>query len=262
MKLPGLALARLIVKNYERDDFSLVIVSGNLRKGKSAYAIKCVEQAGKYLGTFKELNKRELCWYMGWEPNEVVALWQRNTKREPFFIWDDAGYWLHSMNWHDDLMIAIQQYFNVIGTDYNTVILTTPSPHWVLSKIAKFPEMVHVRITKRTGGNPDSDYYKFARKARGYKRWTSPDLKRAGVNVLFDDQFSCKIPDHIYEWYYPMRREYAQEAKQSIVENLRRKTEKQRLEDLKTMRNIRRYEKEIFGDSINSRIEAEVNNAK
>lgn len=257
MKLPTLALSRLIVRNYERDDFSLVIVDGNLRKGKSAYAMKAIEQAGKYLGTFKELDPKNLSYYMGWEPNEVVATWNMNEERQPFYIWDDAGYWLHSMNWHDDLMIAIQQYFNVIGTDYNTVILTTPSPHWVLSKIANFPEMYRIRITKRTGGERDSESYLFSRKATAYKKWTSPDLKRGGVNKMFVDNYSCKIRDDLYAWYYPMRKEYAKEAKTAIIDNLRRKTDQQRLEDLKTMRNIRRYEKEIFGDapSIDHRIE-------
>lgn len=248
MKLPSMALARMIVKNFERDDFSLVIVDGNLRKGKSAYAMKAVEQAGIYLGIFDELDPSNLNWYMGWEPNEVVATWRLTEERQPFFIWDDAGYWLHSMNWHDDLMIAIQQYFNVIGTDYNTVILTTPSPHWVLSKIANFPEMYRIRITKRTGGKRDSEYYRFARKATAYKRWNSPDLSRGGVNKMFTDNFSCKIRDDLYDWYYPMRRSYAKEAKEKIVDNLRRKTDQQRLEDLKTMRNIRRYEKEIYGE--------------
>lgn len=257
MKLPTLALSRLIVRNFERDDFSLVIVDGNLRKGKSTYAMKAIEQAGIYLGTFKELTPRNLNYYMGWEPNEVVATWRMNEERQPFYIWDDAGYWLHSMNWHDDLMIAIQQYFNVIGTDYNTVILTTPSPHWVLSKIANFPEMYRIRITKRTGGKPDSDYYLFARRATAYKKWTSPDLKRGGVNKMFTDKFSCKLRDDLYEWYYPTRRAYAQMAKESIVENLRRKSDKQRLEDLKTMRKLRKAEKELFGDLAPQVVEAQ-----
>jgi hypothetical protein len=73
-------------------------------------------------------------------------------------------------------------------------------------------------------------------------------LKRGGVNKIWIDDFNCKIKDDIYEWYYPLRRDYAQDGKQKIIDNLRRKSDKQRLEDLKTMRNIRRYEKEIFGE--------------
>ncbi len=38
--LPTLALARLIVRNFRQDGFSLIIVDGNLRVGKSAYAMR------------------------------------------------------------------------------------------------------------------------------------------------------------------------------------------------------------------------------
>lgn len=248
-KRPSLALARRIVSNYRNDDFSLIIIYGNLRSGKSTYAIKALEEAHQYLGFLRgKMTPDHLKWRLGFEPEEVVETWSLVDERQPCFIWDDAGYWLHSMNWNDPLMISIQQYFNVVGTDYNTIILTTPHPKWVLSKIANMPEMIRIKITKRDGGNRDSEYVKFARKAKGYQKWESPDLKRDGVNTKIDDLFSCKMEQDLYDWYKPIRDDYARQAKQAILKNLRRQQRKRDLEELKQLKTLRRLEKEIFGD--------------
>ncbi len=245
--LPGLSLARLIVRNYLNDDFSLVIIDGNLRVGKSTYAQKSMSQAHEYLFG-KPLNRmRDLKWVMGWEPEEVVELWQVEEERQPCFTWDDAGYWLHSMNWNDPLMIAIQRYFNVVATDYNTMILTTPSPKWVLSKISNMPDMIRVRCTKRTGGRPDERFRKFARVAKSYKRWESPDLKRAGVNTKWIDQYSCEMDAELYAEYHPIRLEYAKKAKLQIIQNLHKQRQKQELIELREQKRLKALRKEIFG---------------
>ena len=245
-----MTLARLIVRNYLNDDFSLVIVDGNLRIGKSTYSIKAIQQAHEYLFNKRRQIKtmNDLKWVMGWEPNEVVELWQATDQRQPAFIWDDAGYWLHSMNWNDPLMISIQRYFNVVGTDFNTMILTTPSPKWVLSKIANMPDMIRVRCTKRDGGRGDSDSRKFARLATAYKKWESPDLKRGGVNKKWEDKYSCKLPDLLYAEYKPIREEYARQAKLDIVNRLNQQQRKAELEELRELKKLRKLRKEIFGD--------------
>lgn len=248
--LPGLSLAKLIVRNYLNDDFSLVIVDGNLRVGKSVYAQKSMDQAHQYLFDRRLNQMKDLKWVMGWEPEEVVELWQATEERQPCFTWDDAGYWLHSMNWNDPLMIAIQRYFNVVATDFNTMILTTPSPKWVLSKIASMPDMIRVRCVKRTGGIQDERYRKFARVAKAYKKWESPDLKRGGVNTRWIDEYSCEMEQELYEEYHPIRIEYARKAKMEIVQNINRQKQKAELEELKELKKLRKLRKEIFGDDL------------
>ena len=247
--LPGLSLAKLIVRNYRNDDFSLVIVDGNLRVGKSTYAQKSMSQAHDYIFGKPIEKMKDLKWVMGWDPEEVVEIWQSNDERQPCFTWDDAGYWLHSMNWNDPLMISIQRYFNVVATDYNTMILTTPSPKWVLSKIASMPDMIRVRCTKRTGGKEDNKYRKFARKAKAYKRWESPDLKRGGVNTTWIDTYSCEMKQELYEEYHPIRVEYARKAKDQIIQSLNRQKQKAELEELREMKKLRKLRKELLGES-------------
>ena len=208
-----------------RDDFNLVIICGPPRIGKSAYAIKVMGQVLEYL-TGEDIYDPRICQrYLGWDPHENVDRWLDIFKRVPVFTWDDAGYWLFSLNWTDPLLIAVQQYMNVVGTDMNTLILTTPDPTWILSKIANMPGTLKVHITKRGGGEPDSDSNRFSRRAIAYKPWKYPDGKGGGVNKVIMDEYSCKLPEPFYsEWYKPTREAYAYNAKMAMKKELLRRT--------------------------------------
>ena len=114
---------------------------------------------------------------------------------------------------------------NVVGTDMNTLMLTTPDPRWILSKIATMPGTIRVKIIKRDGGQGDNDSRVFSRRAIGYKPYKSPDLKKSGVNKVVEDDYSCKLPEEFYKWYKPTREAYAKRAKLAMMSELRRRNE-------------------------------------
>jgi hypothetical protein len=176
--------------------------------------------------------------FLGWDPNDCVDRWlDLDGDRIPGYIWDDAGYWLFSLNWTDRLLISIQKYMNVIGTDMNNLILTTPDPEWILSKIAAMPGTMRIKIIKRRGGVEDYDSNVFSRRALGYVPWKYPDLKGGGVNKKIEDDYSCKLPEPFYsEWYKPTREHYAKMAKLEMKEELRRR----RLEALERAKKKKR----------------------
>jgi hypothetical protein len=225
---------------------ALIIIYGNLRIGKSALSIKALEQALIYLKGIKQLEPKHVNEFMGFDPNEVVDRWLNLKERKPCFIWDDAGFWLHSMNWSDPVMVSIQQYFNVIATDYNTVILTTPDPTWILSKISNMIGVIRIKVIKRDGGIQDNPSTLYRRLGIGYKPWRSPDLKRGGVNKVLLDEFNCMIRQDLYDWYKPIRERYAYEAKQMIKKRLKNRSRKDELDELKTLRSLKNLEKELF----------------
>lgn len=247
-KLPTLALGRWIEKAFRLDDFNLFIIHGTPRIGKSAYAIKAMGQAIDYLwgediftitGS-TGFRRAPICQkYMGWDPAEVVETWIDITKRIPNYTWDDAGYWLFSLNWTDPLLISVQQYMNVVGTDMNSMLLTTPDPGWILSKIATMPGAMRIKIIKRRGGRSDSDSNVFSRRALGYVPWKYPDLKGGGVNKKLEDDFSCKLPEEFYKWYKPTREKYALRAKLAMREELKRRRERAIENEKKTKRRGR-----------------------
>lgn len=234
--LPTLATARYIVDAYRKDDFNNFIFYGTPRIGKSALAIKAMGQAIEYLwgediyklsGSSGQRRAPVCQRYMGWDPGDNVERWLTIDERIACYTWDDAGYWLFSLNWTDPLLITVQQYMNVIGTDINTFMMTTPDPDWILSKIATIPGTIRIKVIKRDGGRSDAPSKLFARRAIGYKPYRSPDLKKTGVNKVIEDDYSCKLPDEFYfQWYKPTREFYAQAAKLAMREELRRRAEK------------------------------------
>lgn len=215
---PSLALAQLIAQAYRDDDFLLVVIHGPLRMGKSAYAMKVMGQVYDYLKG-RPLSADLLKDYMGFHPREVVYRWARLKRRIPCYLWDDAGYWLYSMDWWHPLLKSIQKYLNVIGTDMNTLILTTPDPRWILKKLLHMPGAIRGKVMKRRSSRQgDSDSLKYSRRCKGYKPYLMPDLVKSGVNSLWVDDYSCKIPQDVYDYYLPLRISYAKHAKTSILD--------------------------------------------
>jgi hypothetical protein len=243
-KLPKLEFAKKMVLNYRDDDFTLWIIEGNLRIGKSAMSCKGGLQVSDYFwGDPPVWDSVEP--FMGWHPAEVVEKWMNVEERQPYFIWDDAGMWLFSLDWANPLMVAIQKYMNVVATDYNNLILTTPNVKWILSKIAGMPGMRRIKVIKRYGSKTrDSESRKFSRIAVCYEPWKSPDLKTHGVYKRFYDKFSCKLPQPLYDIYQPIRVGYAKLAKQEIKRQLRLRSTIGRIQNLKMDAKLRRLERE------------------
>lgn len=245
-ELPSLALSRRILKYHFNDGFVPVIIYGELRAGKSAYAMKVVIEILSYLFGWK-IDYKRIREYWGFHPRDVVSTWLRKgDKKSPVYVWDDAGFWLFSMDWNDPLLISILKYLNVIGTDYASLILTTPDPSWVLSKFQTLHGMIRVKIVHAAGRDtldPDlPDSIKFKRLATGYKPYRSPDFKKTGVNKVFKDTFSCKIPDDLYKDYQPERDHYAKLAKQMMMDAL---DSNQKISTLANLRLDRRLETEL-----------------
>ena len=217
---PKSAFAWRICKNFRYDDFKNFIIEGDQRIGKSAYAIKVAGQVLEYFYGRDKYSWKTIRPYLGWDVEEVSETWLNMEERIPLYIWDDAGYWLHSLNWTDPTLQAIQKYFNVIGTDINTPIMTTPSATWILSKIQKMPATLRIKIIKRDGGDSDSNTRRNSRIALCYRPWRTPDGKKHGVNKIFKDDFNCYLNDELYAEYFPLRKKYAMKAKEAIRDSL------------------------------------------
>lgn len=231
----SLGLARIICRAYRFDDFILVIIYGPLRMGKSAYAMKVLGQVYEYYFN-RPLSPDLITQYMGFHPADVIDQWMDIDKRIPMYIWDDAGYWLYSMDWNNPLLKALQKYFNVIGTDMNCLVLTTPDPTWILSKLVNMPGTLRGQVFKRDGSDvSDAPSKLYARTCRGYKPYRAPDLKKTGVNVKWVDDYSCRIPDDIWNFYQPMRRNYATMAKQAVRKVLLKEREKGLVDSVKNL---------------------------
>ncbi len=228
-KLPSLTLARKICRWYLNDQFKAVIIYGDLRIGKSTYALKVMGQVYDYLYG-EPLSSELVDFYMGWHPADVIRRWRgikliaRNKRKIPVYTWDDAGVWLFSLDYHDPLLKAIQRYMNLIGTDMACLIMTTPDPSFILSKIRRLPGLIRIHVKPAT--SQDKEWPNNAdRIAIAYQKSFLPDERKFYMRKLWIDRFRAVLPDDIYDYYTPIREKYTEMAKEMMWEALIKKAE-------------------------------------
>lgn len=129
-------------------------------------------------------------------------------------VWDDAGLWLYALDWNDPFIEAFGKYLNIARSHLGCLICTTPLPLWIFKKLRNFPQATNIRIMKCTG-NP---YQKYRRLARAYSHWMAPDMKKSGVRKIYEDFFDCRMPNHFFEWYQPLRNGYENMARELMRE--------------------------------------------
>ena len=234
-----LNIVREILKAYWNNEFIAIIVYGAHGYGKSSYSTKGLAETRGVLDLIEEgyswqtiledsLKKTPTLFkpnysidyldrYMKWHPKDVVDRLLEMMEREVVFVWDDAGFWLNALEWSHPWVRAVQKYMNVVRTDFGAIIFTTPDPTWVTKKIRSIPQALTVKIIKASS----DPYQKYVRLARAYRWWKHPDMKRSGVHKIWEDRFSCLLPDDVFNWYVPKRKEYAVQAKLLMRDQLK-----------------------------------------
>jgi len=230
--------AQLINQCYYRDEFKLFLVYGPLGVGKSAYSTHVMAEVlgDKIKPDYKKWimqvkpNYERVKDFIVFRPQDFVErCWQMCEKgqREKAIIWDDAGLWLFAMEFNDPFVKALLKYMNVARTNWGAMILTTPAPTWVLYKMRSFPQSINIKILKRDSEKkPGRVSLQRPRIARAYRSWVAPDFKKQGVRTIYEDHFDATMPQDFYEWYKPLRDEYAKEAAMMMKRELRKMSEK------------------------------------
>jgi len=201
-----------ILEAFANDEFHLIIIYGPLRYGKSSLAMQILAEV------YNTWDLDILRQYIGFHPRDVLQRWMKFKGKQKCFVWDDAGLWLHAVDWNSPFVKATGRYLNVAGTDWGGLILTTPLPTWVSKKIRGLPQAITLKV-KKVSSNPRR---KHMRKATAYRWWMAPDMKHTGVRKIFEENFSCMMPDPFYEWYKPFRDSFSSQAKLLMAEELKK----------------------------------------
>jgi len=205
-----------IQRLYKNDEFKTIIPYGPLGCGKSTYAIKVLAEI---LGTPKYPDYEAVKDYIVFHPKDFIDRCMNHEGREHAIIWDDAGLWLHALDFNDPFVKAVGKYISVARTDWAAIIFTTPLPTWIFSKVRDVPDAITLKVRKNIGGSKKQYRY---RQAVAYRFWKSPDLKHSGVKSLWIDDFKGMLPDDFFKWYKPLRDKYATLAKQLMKKELER----------------------------------------
>jgi hypothetical protein len=201
----GYALSQRIDNAWYANDLIGLVLYGGWNIGKSAYALKVLMDLNR---DPKGLKLDDYKHFMTFKPEHFVSLnaWllQRGIKAR-MEIWDDAGLWLFALDWSDPKVKGAIKFLNVAKTTTAGLVLTTPSPDMILKKALRI-EGIHVGKVIKLRGKDDK-----WRRVKIYRNNIAVWGKRT-VKQVMEDDFSKMLPDHVWEWYDPVRRSYAKEA--------------------------------------------------
>lgn len=202
--------AKFIRELYERDEFKPILIQGDHGFGKTSYANCLISE----VYSFK--NKNKPYWntafflkHLGFSPELVLKEWVHKKKRDYVYHWDDAGLWLHALDFQDPFVKDVGKYMQVARTDWGCVMFSTINIDDISSKIRGLRNAIYVDITKEGSSYKEP----FKRTAVAYivrKAFKGHEWK----DYLWRDRFNCHVPDKFYSWYKPIRDGYAQISKE------------------------------------------------
>lgn len=231
-KRQTLITAQEIMRMYEEDEFVPFIIYGGLGYGKSSYAIRVLSEVyGDSSGPNFEAVKERIVFL----PEQFLSACQKveDAERDKALIWDDAGFWLYSLDYYKPLVKAVTKYLSVARTHWASILFTTPVSDWIVKKAVNMPDERLVRISKQTSvvhtdKEGEKRLYKY-RNAFVYRSWRSPDGKKSGVKTIYIDKYNAMLPDDFYSWYKKKRDSYAQQGMNMIKNEIEKEKHKKEI---------------------------------
>jgi hypothetical protein len=228
--------AKRIIELYEDDEFKPFIVEGDHGYGKSTYCNRLISEVYSdpeigWGGNGERANWRIDLFksHIGFYPKAVITKWRNKKSKDYCFHWDDAGVWLHNLDYQDKFVKAAGKYMQVVRNDWACVMFSAISRDDITSKIKGLRNAVIVEITK----NKKSKQQPNRRTATAYivrKTWKGKEWK----DYQWEESFNSHVPgiykqdkkgrvieqSGFYGWYKPLRDQYASIAKQMMDKSI------------------------------------------
>jgi hypothetical protein len=224
-------LAGEMVRCYKMDLLCWYIVYGMTRAGKSTYAIMSLATAAKMAGVVRKrvnwdfINKRVV-----FDIDEILAYFEmvrdrrkgRQTlraRKDIGVVFDDAGVHLHAYKaFHERRFVErISSLLQVAGVYTANIVITTPSPSFVLKIVREMDEMKIVLVTRRSETTSIATVYRL--------KFYPP--RRLMAKKMLREEFDLKMP-HL-DKYMKRRIDYTDQQ----VTMLRVYLEKEKLRELR-----------------------------
>lgn len=223
-----LAGTKYIWELYDNDEFKPFLIQGSHGWGKTSYAniltSEVYSRDNSGIPDWEKVKKR-----MGYTPEEVLNQLDSIEEDERWYCyhWDDAGTWLHSLDFQDPFVKQVGKYMQVARTDLACMMFSTISVTDVSSKIRGIRDAILIDITK-DGCDQKSPYpsIRNRRTARAYierKTWKG----RTWKDYQWEEYFNSHVPDKFYKNFYkPKRQHYAKLEKEKAREKLKQSNNK------------------------------------
>ena len=196
---------------FLQDEFRIIIVEGLQGYGKSSFASFVASEI------YNTWDWSYLKNYIVFHPRDFLKRVSRIRKKHPFMVWDDAGYWLNSMDYNNRFVKAVGKYMQVARLDWGCIMFTSIHAKDVITKIKGAEGRLKVKITKMGAGlKKDKD----RRTATIYEHWESVDGSQFGEEGKHDETFYARMPDSFYNGYFPYRKGFTMQAKKSMRKSI------------------------------------------
>ena len=225
--------AKRILELYDNDEFKPFIIEGDHGYGKSSYANRLIAEVYSEDGIKGNWRTSIFEAHMGFHPKLVINKWRSKKFKDRCFHWDDAGLWLHSLDFQNKFVKATGKYMQVVRNKWACVMFTAISREDITSKIRGVRNAIIIEITKE-GCDPKSSHSSLRnrRTANAYilrKGWKGREWK----DYQWKEHFDCYVPGEyevdrhgtvlkqsgFYGWYKPQRNKYSK-----IAEDLMKKS--------------------------------------
>jgi hypothetical protein len=184
-------LAQEMVRCYKLDLLCWHIVYGMTRAGKSTYAIASLTMAARKVGervNWEFLDKRVV-----FDVDEILAYFEMvgerrrvGARKDVGVVFDDAGVHLHAYKAFHERKFAerISSLLQVAGVYTANIIITTPSPNFVLKMVREMDDMKFILINRRTETTSVATVYRL--------KFSPP--RRLVAKKMVREEFDLKMP--------------------------------------------------------------------
>lgn len=193
---------------HKNDEFCPIIIEGSHGYGKTTLACLFASEI------YKTWNWNFLKNYIVFNPNEFLHKIEGKKIREPVMIWDDAGFWLHSLDYQNRWVKGVGKYLQVARTDWACIIFTCIDAEDILKKVRGVHNKVLIQVTKMGSSKKDPNF----RTARIFESWKTPDKTRGGEEEVYTETFQAHMPDPFYKEYIEYRKGFTRQAKRFLRE--------------------------------------------
>jgi len=224
------------IKHELPNGFTSNIIVGERRRGKSIFVLKNYAKVYNMVEGLKEEEcyfKALDCFIFG--PKELAKRVLDNTQNDKIdMMWciDDATVHFNPMVFFINpfLYALLGGIFDTIGTAVNCLALTCPKKKRLMGGLKHYDD-VTTQITKaREGG--------YERQAKGVSWYTWPD-GTPHWRIIYDDRYSCYVPDYIYGPYLEKRKMYLKITNDQFVklmDQLEQRQNKKNLPGIKILK--------------------------
>ena len=207
-------LGNLLLSHHRREQFMSVVTKAERDYGKSMYNLQSVAYALYHLGMDEADAWDAALDCFIFTPDQLktrIRHAMKNDKIIPFLVIDDAAVHFSNKQWFVNMYTSmlIDALFDTIREAARCVLINCPNKKRLQSSLQSYDDYEVTIYKAKEGG--------YQRKSVCINWYSLPDGHRK-YSKIFDDRFSCYVPDEVYAKYRPMRRKYVEDIVDKLDE--------------------------------------------